>query len=194
MAVRKVIRAGDHRLKAKNKQISSIKSAKTQKLIKDLISTMHKVELIGIAAPQIGENWMVFITEPRKTKARKGAKEITDKIRVYINPKFVFKSKEESIIWEGCGSIGELFGSVSRPKEVEIEAWDEKGQKFSLRADGLLARVIQHEMDHLAGVEFIQKVTDYNKVMVQENYRKYIRNSSLQKHNSKITKIEYKNI
>jgi len=194
MAVRKVIRAGDSRLKAKNKQISSIKSAKTQKLIKDLISAMHKVELIGIAAPQIGENWMVFITEPRKTKARKGAKEITDKIRVYINPKFVFKSKEESIIWEGCGSIGELFGPVSRPKEVQIEATDEKGKKFTLRADGLLARVIQHEMDHLAGVEFIQKVTDYNKIMVQENYKKYVRNSPLQKKNSKITKIEYKNL
>jgi peptide deformylase len=191
MAVRRVIRAGDPRLKAKNKQVYNVKSPEIQKLIKDLIATMHKVELIGIAAPQIGENWMVFVTQPRPTKARKGAKAITDKLRVYINPKFVFKSKEESIIWEGCGSISD-FGPVSRPKEVEVEATDEDGVKFRLRCDGLLARVIQHEMDHLKGVEFIQKVTDYNKIMVEENYRKYIRNSLIQRKNSKISKVEFK--
>src|SRR3989344_8561521 len=112
-----IIQAGDPRLKSKNKPISNIKSTKTQKLVKDLIQTMYKTDLIGIAAPQIGENWMIFVTEPRATKARKGAKAITDKLRVYINPKFVFKSKKESIIYEGCGSISD-FGPVSRPEEV----------------------------------------------------------------------------
>jgi peptide deformylase len=193
MAVRKVIQAGDPRLKSKNKLVKSIKSAKTKQLIKDLVATMHKEDLIGIAAPQIGENYQVFVTEPRSTKSRKGAKNITDQLRVYINPKFTFKSKEESIIYEGCGSVSD-FGPVSRPNEVKVVATDEKGQKFSLLADGLLARVIQHEMDHLKGVEFIQKVTDYNKIMVHANYIKYIRNSPLQKINSKITKIEYKKL
>ncbi len=190
---RKLIQAGDPRLKAKNKQISTINTPKLKKLIKDLKDTMYKADLIGIAAPQIGENWMIFITEPRKTKARKGAKAITDMLRIYINPKFVFKSKEEAEIYEGCGSVSD-FGPVSRPREVEVEALDEKGNKFRLLADGLLARVIQHEMDHLDGVEFIQKVSDYSKIMVQSNYRKYIRNSPLQKKNSKITKIEYKKV
>jgi len=193
MAARKVIRAGDPRLKAENKPVRDVKSPIVKKLIKDLTQTMHKVDLIGMAAPQIGENYQVFITEPRKTKARKGGAAATDKIRVYINPKFTFKSKEESIIYEGCGSISD-YGPVSRPKEVEVEALDEKGQKFSLRADGLLARVIQHEMDHLEGIEFIQKVNDYSKIMVKEHYIKKIRNSPLQRKNSKITKIEYKKL
>jgi peptide deformylase len=191
MAARKIIQAGDPRLKAKNKKISDLKSPQTQKLIKDLTQMMHKADLIGIAAPQIGENYQIFVTEPRKTKARKSG--ATDKLRIYINPKFSYKSKVKSNIYEGCGSVSD-FGPVLRPKEVEVEAMDEKGQKFRLRADGLLGRVIQHEMDHLNGVEFIQKVNDYSKIMVKEHYIKKIRNSPLQRKNSKITKIEYKKL
>lgn len=191
MAFKKVIMAGDKRLRAKNKKIKDIKSAKTQKLIKELINSMRKEDLIGIAANQIGENYSVFITQPRSTKARKG---VTDKLRVYINPKLIYASKAQVLIYEGCGSVGDIFGPVLRPKEVEVEAIDEKGQKFTLRADGILARVIQHELDHLAGVEFLQKVSDYSKILVKEHYVKQIRNSKLQKQNSKIKKVEYKKI
>jgi len=192
MAARKVIMVGDPRLKAKNKVVLDYKSAKIQKLIKDLISTNKKAGLIGIASPQIGQNYMVFITHPINTKARKLGR--TDKLRIYINPKITFKSKKQNLIYEGCGSVanGAIFGPVIRPEEIEVEAIDEKGQKFSLRADGILARVIQHEYDHLQGIEFIQKVSDYSKIIVQEHYRKNIRNSSLQKKNSLITKIDYR--
>jgi peptide deformylase len=194
MAVRKVIQAGNPLLKAKNKPVSVYKSPKIQKLIKELIIANRKAGLIGIAASQIGENYMVFITYPKNTKSRKLGK--TDKLRVYINPKITYQSKQKNIIYEGCGSVadGAIFGPVLRPEEVEIQAIDEKGQKFSLRADGILARVIQHEYDHLNGIEFIQKVSDYSKIVVQKHYRKYIRNSPLQKKNSLITKINYKNL
>ena len=187
----KIIQAGDPRLKAKNKLIKDINSPKTKKLIKDLIATMYKAELIGIAASQIGENHMVFVTHPRKTKARKLGK--IDKLRIYINPKITFSSKVQNLIYEGCGSVSD-FGPVLRPKEVEVRAWDEKGQKFSLRSDGILSRVIQHEMDHLNGVEFIQIVSDYSKIMVKEHYMKKIRNSPLQKKNSIISKLKYKQL
>ncbi len=192
MAVRKVVMAGDPRLKARNKLVSNIKSPRIKKLIKDLISTNKAADLIGIAANQIGENYMVFITHPVNTGSRKLGK--TDELRVYINPRLTYKSKEQNIIYEGCGSVadGAIFGPVLRPSEIEVEATDEQGQKFRLRADGILARVIQHEYDHLQGIEFIQKVSDYSKIMTQKNYRKYIRNSPLQKKNSLITKIEYK--
>lgn len=191
MAIRKVIKAGDPRLKAKNKLIISCNSSKTQKLIKDLSATMRKVDLIGIAAPQIGENYMIFVTEPRPTKARKSG--FKDEIRIFINPKITFESQKQNLIYEGCSSVSD-FGPVIRPKEIEIEALNEKGKKFKLRADGILARVIQHEMDHLNGVEFIQKVSDYSKIMVKEHYRKNIRNSKLQLKNSKVTRIIYKEI
>jgi peptide deformylase len=191
MAIRKVIEAGDPRLKAKNLLVKDFKSPKVHKLIKDLVQTMRKVDLIGIAAPQIGENYMIFVTEPRNTKARKLGK--ADILRVYINPKITFSSKVQNLIYEGCGSVSD-FGPVIRPEEVEVEAVDEKGQKFSLRANGILARVIQHEYDHLCQTEFIQKVSDYSKIVVQAHYRKNIRNSVLQKKNSLITKIEYKQL
>jgi peptide deformylase len=194
MAVRKVIMAGDPRLKAKNQSVKDFKSPNVQKLIKDLVQTMHKTDLIGIAASQIGENHMVFVTEPRKTKSR-SLKE-TDKLRVYINPKITYQSEKKNIIYEGCGSVadGAIFGPVSRSEEVEVQAIDANGQKFSLRANGILGRVIQHELDHLQGIEFIQKISDYSKIVVQVYYRKNIRNSKLQKKNSSITKIEYKTL
>jgi peptide deformylase len=98
------------------------------------------------------------------------------------------------LIYEGCGSVanGAIFGPVMRSEEIEVEAIDEKGKKFRLRANGILARVIQHEYDHLMGVEFMQKVSDYSKIIVGDYYRKTIRNSRIQKENSLITKIEYK--
>ncbi|MEK7450993.1 MAG: peptide deformylase [Patescibacteria group bacterium] len=194
MAVKTVIQLGHPKLKKVNEEIENVNSPKFKKLRRDLIDTMFKTGLIGIAASQIVQNCMMFVTQPRNTKARKLGK--TDKLRTYINPKITFKSQKENIIYEGCGSVvnGDLFGPVSRPEEIEVEAMDEKGQKFRLRCDGILARVIQHEYDHLMGVEFIEKVTDYKKIIVGEYYRKTVRNSKLQKQNSLITKIEYRKI
>ena len=186
--VKKIIQAGDRRLKAKNRLIKNFKSPEFKKLVRNLIDSMHKADLIGIAAPQIGENYMVFITHPRTTKARKLGK--TDKVRVYIDPKITFQSKDKSLIYEGCGSIGDLFGPVLRPREVQVEAYDERGLRFRLKADGILARIIFHEMDHLNGVEFMEKVSDYSKIITKKHYRKNIRNSPQQLKNSKTTKIE----
>lgn len=187
MAVRKTLQIGDPKLKAKNTPVKEIKSTKVSKLIKDLTDTMRKNELVGIAAPQIGENYQVFITEVRKTKSR-SVKEI-DELRVFINPKITNFSKVENLIYEGCGSVlnGNLFGPVKRPKEIIVEAIDKKGKRFQLKCDGLLARVIQHEYDHLNGIEFTEKVSDYKKLMDYEHYKKYIRKSPLQIANSKIT-------
>jgi len=194
MSVRTVVQAGHPSLKKKNKQIVNFKSPKLKLLQKDLIDTMHKKGLIGIAASQFAQNYMVFVTHPRNTKSRKLRR--TDKLRIFLNPKITFKSQEESIVYEGCGSVvkGDLFGPVSRPKEIGIEALDENGQKFRLRCDGILGRVIQHEYDHLMGIEFIEKVTDYRKVIVGKYYKEKIRNSKLQKQNSLITKIDYKKL
>jgi peptide deformylase len=196
MAIRKIIRIGHPALKKLNKKVTNVNSVKIKKLIKDLKDTMIKVNLIGIAAPQIAENHQVFVTYPRKTKARN--QDRADKLRVYINPKITYFSKEKNVIYEGCGcvvaSADYLFGPVLRSKEIEVEATDEKGQKFSLRCDGLLARVIQHEFDHLAGIEFIEKVSDYKKAMFSDVYEKNIRNSAEQKKASKITKVIYKKI
>lgn len=186
--VRDTIQIGDLRLKAENKVVTDFGYPKVLQVVDDLIDTMHQNGLIGIAAQQIGENWKIFVTEPRETENR--PTDQADELRVYINPTIVEFSKEESEIYEGCGSVlkGALFGPVNRPKEITIEAFDQKGNKFRLNCDGILARVIQHEYDHLLGIEFTEKISDYKKLMTADFYRERIKMSSEQIGASKITK------
>jgi peptide deformylase len=192
MAVRKTLQIGDPRLKSENKVVDNFKDPKIKKVIEDLKDTMVKNDLVGMAAPQIGYNFKIFITHPRKTKARKLLK--SDKLRIYINPKIVKSSKEENIIYEGCGSVmkGKLFGPVKRPREITVEALDLKGKRFQLRCDGILARVIQHENDHMIGIEFTEKIYDYKKLLSREFYIKTVRNSEEQLQASNITIVDYK--
>ena len=192
MAVRNILQIGDPRLKAKNYSISDFNSSKLKKVIKDLVETMHAGDLfIGLAAPQIGENYQIIVTELRETKARTADQ--LYKLRIYINHKIVFYSKIKKVAYEGCGSVvdANLFGPVERPKEIMIEAFSPDGHKFRLRCDGLLARVIQHEYDHLSGIEFTEKIVDYKKLMNRDFYIKKIKNSKQQIQSSIVTIKEF---
>lgn len=193
MANRRRTSLGDPRLKALNAEVVDFHSKKIVQVIQDLIDTMHKCDLIGIAAPQIGENYQIFITEPRKTAARPGDQ--TDELRVYINPKIVSSSHEQTIIYEGCGSVpGNIFGPVMRPKTVTVEAFGQTGHKFRFTADGILGRVIQHEFDHLQGIEFTQKVHDYSKLLSKKFYYQSIKQSPAQIQASIINTKEFKSL
>lgn len=189
MSVRETIQVGDPRLKAKNKPITAFNDPIVKRVVKDLIDTTRGTDLlIGLSGPQIGENYKIFVTEPRKTKFRTGDQ--VDELRVYICPKIIYRSAEKTIIYEGCGSFlnGQLFGPVKRPKEITVEAINQVGKKFRLTCDGILARVIQHEYDHLDGIEFIEKIYDYKKLMNVDFYLKDIKNSKEQNEASVITK------
>ncbi len=190
MAIREAIQVGDPRLKAPNKTIDDFNDPTLKRVVEDLVDSMRANELIGISAPQIGESYRVFVTEPRETKFR--AADQADELRVYINPKIIKTSEEQSIIYEGCQSFlhAQLFGPVQRPREIMVEAQDLNGRRFQLVCNGLLARVIQHEYDHLDGIEFIEKVTDLKKLMNDDFYLKNIRNSKEQVEASKVTKKE----
>lgn len=187
MAVRQIIQLGHPALKAKNLEITDFSVLELAVLIDDLTDTMRKDGLIGIAAPQIAENYMLFLTEPRRTEIRR--EDQSDELRIYINPKIVWESREKVMIWEGCGSVTEvgLFGPVVRPKVVEVEAYDHHGKKFSLKVDGILGRVIQHEMDHCMGIEFVERMSDRTKLKSMEYYIREIKNSVEQQNASRIT-------
>ncbi len=179
MAIKPIIQIGDPRLKASNGSMSKSETKKVRTVIRNLTDTMLKNDIVGIAAPQIGVNLKLFITEPRKTEYRKADQ--SDNLRVYINPKITDYSIEKSEIYEGCGSVGaDFFGPVIRPKKITVEAYDADFKKFRLTCDGLLARVIQHEYDHISGIEFIEKISDYKKVMNSEHYQKLVRTSDRQ--------------
>jgi peptide deformylase len=132
---------------------------------------MRHHNLVGMAAPQIGRSLRIFVTEIRKTTYRKNISDV-DAVRVFINPRLVEKSKQQVVGYEGCGSVASalLFGPVKRPRTVTVSAQDAEGRRLQLKATGLLARVIQHENDHLNGIVFLDRVTDTRKLLGREEY------------------------
>jgi peptide deformylase len=123
---------------------------KLAKLLDDMYDTMIEHDGVGLAAPQIGIDEQIAIVD---IDDESGTIEL-------INPRIIHTSGEQTGP-EGCLSFPNLFGEVTRPNYVKIEAFDRKGKKFTLEAEGFLARAIQHEMDHLDGVLFTSKVSRY---------------------------------
>ena len=171
MAIKQTTQVGDPIIRAKAKTVKDVNSSVVKKIVGNLVDSMRKHNLVGMAAPQIGESWRIFVTEIRKTKYRKDTE--LDELRVFINPKIIASSKKKTVGWEGCGSVAEagLFAKVKRPATVVVEALDENGEKFSLRSKGLLSAVIQHEIDHLNGVLFIDRA-DITTCMSRKEYLK----------------------
>ena len=172
MIIKSVTQVGSPIIRNKSKRVETVTSPEIKKIIKDLIDSMRDSNLVGMAAPQIGHNLRIFVTEIRNTTLRK-TKEL-DKLRIYINPKIIKISKSKISGYEGCGSVASsgIFGKVPRPSQVTVSAIDENNNKFKHKAKGLLARVIQHELDHLDGVIFLDKVTDKKSLMSKEEYIK----------------------
>jgi peptide deformylase len=123
---------------------------KLGKILDDMYETMIEYDGVGLAAPQIGLD------------ARLAIVDIDDELGTIemINPRILETSGEQTGP-EGCLSFPELFGEVTRPNFVKIAAFDRKGRKYTLEAEGFLARAIQHEIDHLDGILFTTKVTRY---------------------------------
>lgn len=172
MIIKSVTQVGNPIIRKKSVKVISVNSQEVKKIIKDLTDSMRYSNLVGMAAPQIGYNFKIFVTEIRNTTLRK-TKEL-DNLRVFINPKIIKISKEKISGYEGCGSVAlsGIFGKVLRPSQITVSAVDENNQKFEYTAKGLLARVIQHEIDHLNGVVFLDKVTDKKSLMSKEEYIK----------------------
>lgn len=173
MAIKKTSEIGSKVIRSRAKNVSKISSAEVKKIITNLIDSMRDKGLVGMAAPQIGVGSRIFVTEVRKTKLRKNVA-MLDPLRIFINPKITRTSKKLVNGYEGCGSIasGGLFGVVRRPETVSVRAFDQNGEEFELETSGLLARIIQHEVDHLNGICFIDKITDTKKLLGREEYLK----------------------
>lgn len=151
MAIKETVLIGESVLRETAKKVPDMENSHVQQVVEDCIDTMTKEDLVGYAAPQLGESISVFVSEIRKTKFRDDG---SDELRVYINPKIAQISNETKLGWEGCGSVPGIFGQVERAEEVTIEYFDEKGKKHTKTCSGLLAVLIQHEIDHLNGVLF----------------------------------------
>lgn len=148
MAVRKILTYGTPSLREPSKEVHKV-SRKIQDLVKDLLDTLYAQNGVGLASPQIGENYRVFVIDTSS-----GDEPLNP--MVFINPKIIKKSGA-FVSNEGCLSFPDVYTDVRRYENVMIKALDENGRPFVIEANGgtLLTKAIQHEFDHLDGVLFI---------------------------------------
>ena len=171
MSIKKAVQIGNKIIRKKSAAVKDVSSKDVQKTIKDLVDSMRHNNLVGMAAPQIGKNYRIFVSEIRKTTYRKNIDK-NDCLKIFINPKITWQSKKQADGYEGCGSVvsAQLFGSVKRATSIICEALDENGRPFKIKASGFLARIIQHEIDHLGGVVFIDRVSDTRTLLDKQTY------------------------
>ena len=158
--MRHIITLGDEVLKQNAAVIPEINQI-IENLANEMLESMYKGRGIGLAGPQVGEAKRIFVCHVDG-----------DQARVFINPTIVQTGIKEVDLEEGCLSIPGVYADVKRPQEVKVQAWDEKGKPFTLDADGLLARVILHEIDHLNGTLFIDRVPEKRKQRLIKLYNK----------------------
>jgi peptide deformylase len=142
-----ILTLGDEHLHQKAEPIRPI-NAQIAKLAEEMIELMREDKGVGLAGPQIGFMKRIFVIQIEG-----------DKARVFINPSIVETSQETVKVEEGCLSIPGIWADVIRPAAIRVQAWNEKGRPFTMDADGMLARVIQHEYDHLEGILFIDRIS-----------------------------------
>jgi peptide deformylase len=132
-------------------------------LAQDMMETMYQGDGVGLAGPQVGVAKQIFVCHVQD-----------DKPRVFINPQLIATSPEQVSAEEGCLSIPGVYADVVRPAAISVQAWNERGRPFKLDADGVLARVIQHEMDHLRGTLFIDHLEEKKRRRLMKGYEKKV--------------------
>jgi peptide deformylase len=183
MAVRPVLTIGNPLLRrvARDLAPEEIGSREIRTLIDDMVDTMHHEQGIGIAAPQIGESVQAAIIEIDAESARYPGQEPFG-LRVFLNPRVTVLDEEDQGFWEGCLSVPNLRGFVERPRKVRVDYLDMQGRERWIEAEGFLATVFQHELDHLQGVLFVDRVRDMTKLATIEDYLRYWRDNPDEQH------------
>ena len=136
------------RKQSKELTVADLNKPEIQQLILDMEETMHKKDGIGLAAPQVGQSVAITVIK-------------TDKgVLTLVNPKISKKSWKKELGEEGCLSFPDIYGMVKRPIKIAVKTLNAKGEKVDFEAAGLFARVVLHEVDHLNGVLFVDKVKE----------------------------------
>jgi peptide deformylase len=151
MALLEVLTAPDPRLKLKARRVMAV-DADVRQLMDDMLETMYLAPGIGLAAPQVGRALRVIVVDcPSEGEPPTPYK--------MANPELIWQSEELATYSEGCLSLPEHYADVSRPARIKVRYLDEQNEIRELEADGLLATCIQHEMDHLEGVLFVDHIS-----------------------------------
>jgi len=160
MAILKVARLGHPALRrvAEPVPLAEITRAETQRLIEDMVETMHEYRGVGLAAPQVHVSSQIAVLEAEEHPQHPDMPRIP--LMVIINPVLTPVGHETAAEWEGCLSIPEFRGVAPRYTGVRLEAYGRKGERIELEAQDFLARVLQHETDHLNGRVYLDRMHD----------------------------------
>ncbi len=173
MSILKIARLGHPVLRevAKPVPVEQISSAEIQRLIQDLIETMREYGGVGLAAPQVHRSLQIFTVEALAGSDQSQGKETP--LTVLINPVLTVTSERMVEAWEGCLSIPDLRGPVPRYQEVRVRAFDPGGKAVNFQASDFLARVIQHEHDHLTGKVFLDRMRSFESLAFLNEFNRY---------------------
>ena len=183
MAVREVIKMGHPTLRKVAVELSEkeILSDEIRQLVSDMYETMEKYEGIGIAAPQVNVSKSLAIvgiptSDDEEDESENSRYPNTPKIKSYvvINPKITVLEDAKVGMWEGCLSVPGLRGYVERPSKVKIDFLDLNAKKQTIEAEGFLAIVFQHELDHLFGKLYIDRIEDTTKIAYNDTYDEFV--------------------
>src|SRR5208282_2952661 len=164
MALRPIITLPDPKLRLVSRKIERIDDS-LRRLIDDMIETMHEAPGVGLAAIQVGGPIRVLVVDVAK-------KDEPPQPQVFVNPELVWLSEERATYEEGCLSIPEYYAEVERPASVRARALDRDGKLREILAEGLLATVLQHEIDHLDGILFIDHISKLKRDRVIKKFQK----------------------
>ena len=164
MALLPIIYAPDPRLKIKCRPVETVDQS-VRDLTHDMLETMYAAPGIGLSAPQIGDTRRILVCDV----AREG--EDPQPIQL-INPEIVWSSDELFLAEEGCLSLHDHFAEIERPSEVRIRYLDQQGKSQEMSADGLLAACVQHEMDHLEGILFVDYLSPLKRNIILRKMKK----------------------
>ena len=158
MAIRKILTEPDQFLRKKSIEVDQVDNS-IRSLMDDMIETMYAAPGIGLAAIQIGVPKRVIVIDLSRNGEKKQP-------MYFVNPKIVSNSDSDASYEEGCLSVPNQFAEINRPDKCDVHYLDYEGKKKNLKAEGLLATCIQHEMDHLEGILFIDYLSKLKKNMI----------------------------
>ena len=175
MAVLKVAKLGNPILREISKQVDLKELADQQgqlpDFIEDMIDTMHEEDGVGLAAPQVNRSQQIVVLEYENNERYPGESSIP--VTVLVNPVLSDYGEEKVLGWESCLSLVDFRGLVPRSTSVTLKAYDRDGDRIEKRATGFEAVVLQHEIDHLNGKVFLDRMEDLTKLAYQEEFEEF---------------------
>lgn len=175
MAILKVAQLGHPVLRKKAEPVApeQIASAELQAFIADMIETNDEYNGAGLAAPQVHRSLQIIVVGSSRRAVDGGDEEDSIPLITLINPKLSDFSAEMEEDWEGCLSVGDLWGRVRRARAAAVTGLDRDGEPVTIKAEGFLARVFQHEIDHLHGKVFLDRMSDFSSLSFRREFQRF---------------------